>query len=292
MSSVRKHIPIMSVEYAELPAGDATCDRRGFEAMQHAANPGIRCWPKTRLGGLPIVRKGLEESAQALIDHALFSRGTDQRPLYSTSANGQVIAMCARDPSQRDLLLQADQIHADGMPMVIYSRLFSKEPVRERVATTDLVHAVADRAQKAGVSFYFLGGSEDVNAKAVEAMQKAYPDLVFAGRRNGYFRPEEEEGVIEDILNAQPDILWVGLGVPLEQKFVLRNLERLRAVGVVKTCGGLFDFVSGKNRRAPRWMQRAGLEWAFRLWLEPRRLAVRYLVTNPLALHVLIRDSD
>jgi exopolysaccharide biosynthesis WecB/TagA/CpsF family protein len=277
---------MMSLEHAEHP-----CTGEAKAMGDQTINPGIAGWATTRLGGLPIVRAGLEDSAQRFIDHALSVRGTGARPLFSTSANGQVIAMCAKDAAQLQLLLSADQIHADGMPMVMYSRLFSKEPVRERVATTDLVQAVASKAEDAGVSFYFLGGTEEVNARAVEAMRKAYPRLVFAGRRNGYFRPDEEPGIVADIAKARPDILWVGLGVPLEQKFVLRNLERLRGVGIVKTSGGLFDFVSGKNRRAPQWMQRAGLEWAFRLLLEPRRLAVRYLLTNPVALYTLIRDS-
>lgn len=252
----------------------------------------ISDWPTTILGGLPIVRAGLEESAQGFVDHALAARGMSARPLYSTSANGQVIAMCAQDPALMALMLQADQIHADGMPMVMFSKLYSSKPVLERVATTDLVHAVARKAEAAGVSFYFLGGTEEVNAKAVDAMHKTYPNLTIAGRRNGYFTPEQEEAVIADIVRACPDILWVGLGMPLEQKFVLRNLDRLSGIGIVKTAGGLFDFVSGKNRRAPKWMQRAGLEWAFRLWLEPRRLAIRYLLTNPIALQALIRHSQ
>ena len=248
-------------------------------------------WPETVLGGLPVVRCDIAETAEGFIEHALHARGRNIRPFYSTSANGQVIAVCSRQEAFRDLMLEADQIHADGMPMVMFSKLFARHALPERVATTDLVHAVAERAQDAGVSFYFLGGSEDVNAKAVATMRKAYPSLVFAGRRNGYFKPDEEEFVVAEIARAKPDILWIGLGFPLEQSFVSRNLDRLRSVGVIKTSGGLFDFVSGKNRRAPKWMQRAGLEWAYRTYIEPRRLAWRYLVTNPISIYALFRKS-
>lgn len=248
-------------------------------------------WPTTFLGGLPITRTTMDETAEGFVAHALAARGNDRLPFYSTSANGQVLADCFRREELRLLMLKANQIHADGMPMVLYSRLRSKEPVRERVATTDLVHAVAKRASEAGVSFFFLGASEAVNAKAVAVMQATYPGLKFAGRRNGYFTAAEEEAVVAEIAAAKPDILWVGLGFPLEQAFVLRNLHKLRGVGVIKTSGGLFDFISGKNRRAPLWMQRAGLEWAFRLWLEPKRLAMRYIVTNPVAIHALFRRS-
>ncbi len=248
-------------------------------------------WPTSLLGRLPIAQADIETSAAGFVAHALAARGTGTRPCYSTSANGQVLALCGNDPEFLKLMLAADQIHADGMPMVLYSRLLSKNPLPERVATTDLVHAVARRAEQVGVSFYFLGAGEEVNAKAVEAMQKAYPKLVFAGRRNGYFKPDEEDVVVAEINAAKPDILWIGLGVPLEQRFVSRNIDRLTGVGVIKTSGGLFDFLSGRNSRAPAWMQSAGLEWIYRAWLEPRRLAMRYLTTSPQAISALIRHS-
>ena len=249
-------------------------------------------WPTSHLGRLPIVQADIERSARGFVAEALARRGKGGRPFYSTSANGQVLALCGKDPEFLALMHKADQIHADGMPMVLYSRYFSKTPLPERVATTDLVHAVAEKAAQAGVSFYFLGANEEVNEAAVEKMQERYPNLVFTGRRNGYFSREEEAGVIDAINAAQPDILWVGLGVPLEQRFIDRNIEKLTGVGLIKTSGGLFDFISDKNARAPEWMQAAGLEWAYRTWLEPRRLAVRYITTNPQAISALFRHSS
>jgi N-acetylglucosaminyldiphosphoundecaprenol N-acetyl-beta-D-mannosaminyltransferase len=248
-------------------------------------------WPTSFLGRLPIAQADMKTSAQAFVDHALQSRGSGRRPFYSTSANGQVLALCGKDEAFLALMRKADQIHADGMPMVLYSRLFSARPLPERVATTDLVHEVARLSEEAGVSFYFLGASEEVNARAVEAMQNAYPRLVFAGRRDGYFGRAEEDEVVAGINAAKPDILWIGLGVPLEQQFIDRNIDRLTGVGVIKTSGGLFDFLSGKNSRAPAWMQSAGLEWVYRACLEPRRLGMRYLTTNPKAIRALLRHS-
>jgi N-acetylglucosaminyldiphosphoundecaprenol N-acetyl-beta-D-mannosaminyltransferase len=248
-------------------------------------------WPTSFLGRLPITQTDIKSSAKGFIAHALASRGKGCRPFSSTSANGQVLALCGKDEAFLALMRNADQIHADGMPMVLYSRLFSKRPLPERVATTDLVHEVAKLAGDAGVSFYFLGASEEVNAKAVEVMQSRYPKLIFAGRRNGYFGRDEEDDVIAGINAAKPDILWIGLGVPLEQQFIDRNIDRLTGVGIIKTSGGLFDFISGKNARAPDWMQAAGLEWLYRVWLEPRRLARRYLTTNPQAIGALLRHS-
>ncbi len=248
-------------------------------------------WPTSFLGRLPIVQTDMRTSARGFIAEALARRGKGARPFYSTSANGQVLALCGKDEGFLSLMRKADQIHADGMPMVLYSKLFSKRPLPERVATTDLVHEVARLAQEAGVSFYFFGASEEVNAKAVEEMRAHYPKLVFAGRHHGYVGRDAEDAVVADINAARPDILWIGLGVPLEQQFIVRNIDRLTGVGVIKTSGGLFDFISGKNSRAPAWMQKAGLEWLYRVWLEPRRLALRYLTTNPQAIGALIRHS-
>lgn len=253
--------------------------------------PVVEGAPITTIGGLPITALDRRASARLLVDTALRARGHRQRPFYSTSANGQVIALARSDAAFRDLFLEADQIHADGMPMVLLSSLVSQVPLPERVATTDLIHDVAVLAQDEGVSFYFLGGTPEVNRAAVSRMTTAYPKLTIAGARSGYFDAEQEAGIVEEIASLRPDILWIGLGVPLEQRFVSRNIDRLHGVGVIKTSGGLFDFLSGRNSRAPQWMQAAGLEWVYRTLLEPRRLLGRYLRTNAIAMWQIVMHS-
>lgn len=248
--------------------------------------------PWIPLGGLPIAVIDCDESARVMIDSALAKRESRTPPLIITSANGQVISMCARDEELLALFLAADLIHADGMPLVLASRWQSATPLPERVATTDLFHNVAHEAQSRGASFYFLGGSPDVIRQTVQAVRKQYPRLTICGFRHGYFNEAECQSVIDDINNAGPDVLWIGMGVPREQVFSLRHRHQLTRVGVIKTSGGLFDFLSKKNRRAPMWMQRAGLEWLFRLALEPRRLLGRYLVTNPHALYLLVSKPN
>lgn len=247
--------------------------------------------PTTVIGGLPVSVLGMEESARMLVRTALWARGQDVRPFYSTSANGQVIALASEDEAFRNLVTEADQVHADGMPMVKLSGYVASDEITERVATTDLIHAVARLAQKAGVSFYFLGATPEVNRRSVSNMRWRYPNLIFAGARDGYFSRDQEAAVIAEIVATKPDILWIGLGVPKEQEFVARNIEALRGVGVIKTAGGLFDFLSGKNSRAPKWMQDIGMEWAYRAILEPRRLLGRYIKTNPAALWQIIFHS-
>jgi N-acetylglucosaminyldiphosphoundecaprenol N-acetyl-beta-D-mannosaminyltransferase len=175
--------------------------------------------------------------------------------------------------------------------MVFASQWLSDRKLPERVATTDLIYEAAKIAQERGVSFYLLGAAADIIEQAVEHLQGLYPRLEIAGYRHGYFSAEEEADVVAGINAVRPDILWLGLGVPAEQRFALRHREHLRGVGVIKTSGGLFDFLSGKNRRAPEWMQATGLEWAYRIYLEPRRLLGRYMRTNPHALFLLLTKT-
>jgi exopolysaccharide biosynthesis WecB/TagA/CpsF family protein len=141
-------------------------------------------------------------------------------------------------------------------------------------------------AAEAGVSYYLLGGEEKVNAECARRIKDAAPALNIAGRRNGFWRPEEEEAVIEEINAAAPDVLWVGTGKPREQAFCVRNRRRIKA-GWVVTCGGLYNYVTGDYPRAPMWMQQAGLEWLHRMATRPRQLAWRYITTNPHALWLI-----
>jgi N-acetylglucosaminyldiphosphoundecaprenol N-acetyl-beta-D-mannosaminyltransferase len=266
----------------------AVLARTGHVDIDVAAEPR---WPvpTAMIGGLPIAVIDRAKSAQLMVDVALARRSAAQRPLIFSSANGHVLSMCARQPRVRDLFLETDLIHADGMPRVFVSRLFHDTPLPERVATTDLFHDVARVAQRRGARIFLLGSANSIVDRTVRRLRALYPDLNIVGHRCGFLRRQgDEEQIIKVINAARPDILWLGLGVPAEQAFAVRNRDRLRGVGLIKTSGGLFDFLSGKNARAPDWMQAAGLEWAYRIYLEPRRLAARYLMTNPHALFLLL----
>jgi N-acetylglucosaminyldiphosphoundecaprenol N-acetyl-beta-D-mannosaminyltransferase len=259
--------------------------------MQLAARASREEWRSVaRIGSLPIDAVDLKETAQAFIDYCQSAeRQNATRPVYSTSVNGQVISLCARDRDFEKMFLSADSVNADGQPIVFLSRYLCANPLPERVATTDLFPAVARLAADSGVSFYMLGGTEEVNRRAVEASLKAYPSLRIVGQRNGYFSPAEEAAIVAEIARLKPDVLWLSLGVPFEQQFCRRNLSALRGVGIVKTSGGLFDFLSLAKTRAPAWMQKIGFEWLFRMAQEPQRLFIRYFLTNPHALFLMLR---
>jgi N-acetylglucosaminyldiphosphoundecaprenol N-acetyl-beta-D-mannosaminyltransferase len=247
-------------------------------------------FPRIVVGGLPVAVLDREQTARLTISAALGRRGRGLPCLFFTTINGQVVSLCASRPGVRQLFERADLISADGMSVVFASRLGPGARLPERVATTDAFHDVARLALEKGASFYFLGASEILNRRAVDRAQQLYPDLRIVGRHNGYFDSGEEDHIIDAINEAAPDVLWVGLGVPGQQRFIMRHRARLTGVGVAKSCGGLFDFLAGRNRRAPDWMQRSGLEWAWRIREEPSRLGWRYLITNPHAAYWLVRS--
>jgi N-acetylglucosaminyldiphosphoundecaprenol N-acetyl-beta-D-mannosaminyltransferase len=246
--------------------------------------------PRITLGGLRLAVLDLEQTADFMID-MVFPRRRLERPLYLTSANGEVLARCSTEPMTDRLFRAADLINADGQPLVTVSRFKSSTPLPERVATTDLFHVVARKAQAAGLTFYLFGADEAENAAAVANVRKLYPDLKIIGNCHGFLRGDALRAKVDEINALAPDYLWVSLGIPYEQAFVEEYTAQLCNVGVIKTSGGLFNFLSGSRVRAPKWMQTAGLEWVWRIWLEPRRLFWRYLTTNPRALYLLFNKS-
>jgi N-acetylglucosaminyldiphosphoundecaprenol N-acetyl-beta-D-mannosaminyltransferase len=260
---------------------------RRANPVGRAATAGV---PRITLGGLRLAVLDLEQTANFMVD-MVFPQRRLSRPLYLTSANGEVLARCSTEPMTDRLFRSADLINADGQPLVTVSRFKSSTPLPERVATTDLFHVVARKAQAAGLTFYMFGADEAENSAAVDNVRKLYPDLKIVGHSHGYLRGDALRAKVDEINALAPDYLWVALGVPYEQAFVEEFTSRLSRVGVIKTSGGLFNFLSGSRARAPQWMQSVGLEWAWRIWLEPRRLFWRYLTTNPRALYLLFNTS-
>ena len=246
--------------------------------------------PTVTVGGLPIAVLDRAATADWMI-RAARTHPRGQRPLYLTSANGEVIARAAADPAFAGQILSADQIVADGQPLVVASRLRCRTPLPERVATTDLFHDVAERAVVSGATFYMLGATREENARAVTNVRLRYPGLAIAGACHGFLKDAALDAKLAEIDALKPDILWLAMGVPHEQNFVARHAAKLPNVGMIKTSGGLFNFLSGTNSRAPEWMQKASLEWVYRIWLEPRRLFWRYAVTNPKALYLMATRS-
>ncbi len=242
------------------------------------------------VGGASIARLDLQQTARLMIDLAQ-AAPSGRGPLYLSSTNGEVLARRHLDPQFARLIDRADVLNADGQAMIFASNFFTRRPLPERVATTDLYPVVAGMAQEEGVSFYLFGATEEVNRATFNSTRRQFPRLDLRGRSHGYLKGEALKARLAEINALAPDILWLSLGVPLEQEFVARYAHLLPNVKMIKTSGGLFDFLSGAKKRAPLWIQKAGLEWAYRLGLEPRRLARRYLTTNPVALYLLLTQT-
>lgn len=251
---------------------------------------GARVYNRVLVGGLDTACVSRGQMRRLMVGDCLAARGGKRAPKLVFASNGHAIAMASIDPAFRNRFAQADLIHADGEPVVLASKLLTSTPVPERSATTDFLFDAACEAEMHGLKFFLLGSKEEINARAAEALRKVNPRIAIAGRRNGYFSREEEERICEEINASGADVLWVGLGVPLEYEFCLRNKSRLK-VGWIVTCGGCFNFAAGDYARAPLWMQKAGLEWLHRLWREPERLFWRYLITNPVAIAKLLFDT-
>lgn len=253
-----------------------------------AENPGQgRGWRDIRhvvIGGARVAVASRQDLVEAMISDCREARaGRTSRARIVFDANGHGLALRETDPAYRDAMDRGDIIHADGGFLVAASRLLTDAAIPERSATTDMIHDAARRAEAEGLSFYLLGGPEQVNARCAEVLRARYPRLRIAGRHHGFFEDADEAQIVEAINASGADIVWVGLGKPKEQLFCTRHATDLKT-GWLVTCGGCFNYITGDYSRAPLWMQRSGLEWVHRMVTRPRSLFVRYAVTTPHAL--------
>lgn len=212
-------------------------------------------------------------------------------PRVMVSSNGFVISLYHRNAEFRAIMDKVDLIDADGMPLVLFTRFFWKQPLPERLATTDFIYDAAAMAVSEGIKFFFLGARPGIAAAAADTLRGQYPGLQIVGARNGYFTAEDEDAICAEIRASGADVLWVGMGTPRQESFAIRRRDQLQGLAWVRTCGGLFDHIGANVPRAPMWMQNIGLEWLHRTMIEPRRLAPRYFSTNFSALYHLISKS-
>jgi N-acetylglucosaminyldiphosphoundecaprenol N-acetyl-beta-D-mannosaminyltransferase len=199
-------------------------------------------------------------------------------PHQHVVVNAAKIVQAQQSPDLAEVIRSCDLINADGMAVVWAGRLLGV-PIPERVAGIDLMDDVLGRAARHGWRVYFLGARQEVVDEVVRRELVRHPGLVITGHRNGYWTADEEAEVVSAIAATRSDVLLVAMPSPMKEQFLNRHKATL-AVPFVMGVGGSFDVVAGKVTRAPVWMQKAGLEWSFRMMQEPRRLAKRYVVGN------------
>jgi exopolysaccharide biosynthesis WecB/TagA/CpsF family protein len=194
------------------------------------------------------------------------------------TANAAVLCMMRRDPELRAACRRADLVLADGMSVVWTSRL-AGTPVPERVAGIDLMSRLLEEASACGLSAYFLGARPAVVAELARQCERRYVGLSVAGYHHGYFGPDDHDRVIARVRESGAHILFVGMPSPFKETWCERNRQRLN-VPVLMGVGGAFDVLAGYVQRAPPRAQALGLEWLWRLAMEPRKMWRRYLTTN------------
>jgi N-acetylglucosaminyldiphosphoundecaprenol N-acetyl-beta-D-mannosaminyltransferase len=196
--------------------------------------------------------------------------------------NVDVIVKLTGDRTFRETYERAILVVADGAPVVWASRLLGK-PLKSRVCGSDLLPAICERAAQREWRVFFLGGMPGVASHAATLLTNRFPGLNVIGTYAPPFGFEsslaECQRIVTMVRTARPDILFVGLGAPKQEKWSAAHFEAL-GVPIIFCTGAAFDFVAGVIRRAPPWMQRIGLEWMFRLLQEPKRLWRRYLVDS------------
>lgn len=241
---------------------------------------------KVRVFGVPVVPLTLRDVLTA-VDQMVASG----RPHFAITANLNYAMLTARDPRLEQVNEDAALIVADGMPLVWAARR-QGFPLPERVAGSDLLPTLCEHAAQKGYRVFLLGGAPGVAERAAQRLTEANPGLVIAGVASPPFRPmteSETAELIASIRQTQPDILFIAFTQGKSELWLHQHYRRL-GIPAMFPLGASIDFAAGRVRRAPAWVGRVGLEWAFRLALEPRRLTGRYLRNAWFLAQCLVRE--
>jgi N-acetylglucosaminyldiphosphoundecaprenol N-acetyl-beta-D-mannosaminyltransferase len=229
-----------------------------------------------------------EEALDQLVELAEAPSGA----AHVVTPNAQHVVLLERDPYLRKIHSEATLVVPDGISLVYAARLLGK-PLKERVTGVDLFQGLCGRAAERGLGVFLLGGRRGAAEEAAARLKSNYPKLNVVGTCCppwGFHLHEEGlNAVARAISEARPQILFVALGAPKQEYWIYEHAASL-GVPLSIGIGGSFEMVSGMMRRAPRWMQAAGLEWLFRLALEPRRMWRRYLIGNAQFLSIILRQ--
>lgn len=210
------------------------------------------------------------------------------KPHQHVVVNVDKVVKASKDPELRRIINECALINVDGMPVVWASRLLGKS-LKERVAGVDLFEALMKRSAEKGWRVFFLGAREEVVRGVKDLYEKKLPGLQVTGYCNGYWKPEEETGVVKLIAESRPDLLFVAISSPKKEQF-LDQYQAAMKVPFAMGVGGTFDVVVGKVKRAPAWMQRSGLEWFYRFLQEPRRMFRRYFIEDMYFFWLLLKE--
>jgi N-acetylglucosaminyldiphosphoundecaprenol N-acetyl-beta-D-mannosaminyltransferase len=260
------------------------------EAPDHAGNGGVAPAEASRrsseLFDIPIALAQPEDLLRTITDWA--QARSSRRVMY---VNAHVVNQSRSTPGLAEALRRADLVYCDGYGVRLAARALGR-PVPHRMTGADWIWILAGLCERMGHPIYLLGSEPPLAREAAARLRRLYPDLEVAGAHHGFFdlHSPHNERVIEDILAHRPRIVLVGMGTPKQELWVDRYAGQLDGA-VVWTVGALFDYVSGHVPRAPRWLADNGLEWIFRLAIEPQRMWRRYLLGNPVFLGRVVNEA-
>jgi len=237
--------------------------------------------------GVKISRVNLDLAAQQIFEWVNAKQRT-----YVCVAPVSTLVDANQDPEYLSIVNGAGMVTPDGMPVVWLAHVRGCKEV-SRTYGPDLMQLVCKEGQALGLRHFFYGSTEETLGKLQQKLLNVYPQIQIAGSYAPPFKPQgwqETKGIIDRINDSRADIIWVGIGSPKQDFWMHLHRPQLTAP-VIIGAGAAFDFCAGVKPQAPRWMQRSGLEWLFRLCCEPGRLWKRYLVGNSLFLIYLLKDS-
>lgn len=209
--------------------------------------------------------------------------------IHHVVVNAAKVVNAQNDPELRNSIINCDIINADGQAVVWASR-FLNQPLPERVAGIDLMEALVKLCSEKSYRIYLFGAREEVVTKVVEKYSNQYGPEIIAGYRNGYYNKADEPVIAKQIADSKPSILFVAISSPRKEIF-LNTYKDLIKAPFIMGVGGSFDVVAGVVKRAPKWMQRMGLEWFYRLVQEPGRMWKRYLVGNSKFIYLVFKEK-
>lgn len=210
-------------------------------------------------------------------------------PLHLMGVNADKINEVNQNERMKQIVNSCGIINADGASVIMASK-YLKKPLPERVAGVDLMQSLVALSEKKGYSVYLLGAKQAVVEKTAEVLKNKHPKLNLVGIHNGYFKEPEWPTISEELKSLKPDFVFVGITSPMKE-YLIEFLQEDGNDSVFMGVGGSFDVISGNIPRAPMWMQKANLEWLFRVIQEPRRLFKRYFVGNLTFIRSVLREK-
>jgi N-acetylglucosaminyldiphosphoundecaprenol N-acetyl-beta-D-mannosaminyltransferase len=191
-------------------------------------------------------------------------------PHHVITVDASMVVLAREDPDLKRIVRGADLVTPDGAGILWAANLFGKR-INNKVSGVDIVEQLCKASSMTGLKLFFLGAAPEVASTAAVKLTEKYPGARIVGTRHGFFTVEEEPEIVKEIAETKPDVLFVAFGIPKQEKFIERNKAAM-GIPVLIGVGGSFDVYSGLVKRAPVWMQNAGLEWIFRLCQNPKKI--------------------